>query len=116
MVFAHDLFSSGGRGDDKQRLPAAIKAFLSGSTEVIAHVEKRLLERRLAGDRGRVEASPGVASPRVADGAPYQQNDDGVGGVLMSSLRSQSAWKAWLCQLVKNLQWAVAAGSSLGAQ
>lgn len=125
VLFSHDLFSSGsgGRGDDKHRLTAAIKAFLACSTEVMAHLERRVLERRLEGrDAGAAAGGGwvGVGGGRgrnkgwgARDGIPFQQTGESVGGVLVSSVSSQKAWKSLLCQLVKNLEWAVGAGSSL---
>lgn len=84
-------------------------AFLACSTEAIACVERRVLERRLEG-----EMSAGAACVAWSDvGMPYKQTEDAVGGVVITSLKSQASWKAWLCQLVKNLEWAVNAASSL---
>lgn len=112
LVCAHDLFSSGGsRGDEKHRLLAAVKAFLACSSEVIAHVERRVLLERRPG-RQQQGFTTGAASAELA-GPPYKQTEDAVGGVLITSLKSQASWKAWLCQLVKNLEWVVGAGSSL---
>ncbi|CAM9424540.1 unnamed protein product [Laminaria digitata] len=112
VAFAHDLFSTGGgggRGGDKPRFLAAVGAFLACSTEAIACVERRVLERRLEG-----EMSAGAACVAWSDvGMPYKQTEDAVGGVAIASLKSQASWKAWLCQLVKNLEWAVTAASSL---
>lgn len=118
VVCAHDLFSTGGggggggrgsSGEEKLRHLAAVRAFLACSAEAIAFVEKRVLERRLAG-----ETPAGAAC--VAGGearAPYRQTEDAVGGVSTGALKSNASWKAWLCQLVKNLEWAVGAASSL---
>lgn len=116
VLFAHDLCSAGGgsgtgRSEDGQRLAAAIKAFLACSTEVIAHLERRLLERRLGGGSGG-ERNRVVAGWR-GGGLPFQQTEESVGGVLIASVTSQKAWKSLLCQLVKNLEWVVLAGSSL---
>lgn len=109
VVFAHDLFSTGGRGDDKVRLLAAIRAFLACASEVTTYVERRTLEKRLEG-----EMSAGAACVAWSDvGVPYKQTGDSVGGMAISSLKSQASWKAWLCQLVKNLEWTVEAASSL---
>lgn len=109
IVFAHDLFSTGGTRDDKHRLLAAVRAFVACSSEVMAYVERRVLERRLEG-----ETCAGAASMAWSDvGVPYKQTEDAVGGVSIGSLKSQASWKAWLCQLVKNLEWAVGAASTL---
>ncbi len=125
VVCAHDLFSNGGggsggggggsgsggrrEGDEKHRYLAAVRAFLAASTEAIAFVERRVLERRLEG-----ELSAGAACVASSDvKVPYKQTEDAVGGVSIGSLKSRAAWKAWLCQLVQNLKWAVDAASSL---
>lgn len=120
VVCAHDLFSNGGgsggsgsgsrRGvDEKYRYLAAVRAFLAASAEVIAFVERCVLERRLEG-----ELSAGAACVASSDAkVPYKQTEDAVGGVSIGSLKSRAAWKAWLCQLVQNLKWAVDAASSL---
>lgn len=127
---AHDLFSTGGVGggsgnsgrnggnggrggsnsDEKQRHLAAVRAFLACSDEAISFVESRVLERRLEG-----EMSAGAACVAWSDVAPpYRQTDGAVAGVsLGAALKSRAAWKASLCQLVKNLEWAVGAASSL---
>lgn len=122
VVCAHDLFSTGssissrsssGRSaDEKHWHLAAVRAFLACSTEAIAFLERRVLQRRLEG-----EMSAGAAcvawSNHVGDGVPYKQTEDSIGGVSIGALKSRTAWKAWLCQLVKNLEWAVGAASSL---
>eukprot|EP00903_Cladosiphon_okamuranus_P013201 g12313.t1 len=117
VVCAHDLFSTGssssGRSaDEKQRHLAAVRAFLACSAEVMAFLERSVLERRLEG-----EMSAGAAcvawSNHVGDEVPYKQTEDAIGGVSIGALKSRAAWKAWLCQLVKNLEWAVVAASSL---
>ncbi|CAM9096533.1 unnamed protein product [Scytosiphon promiscuus] len=114
VVCAHELFSTGGGGrggsaDEKLRYLAAVRAFLACSAEAIAFVEKRVHERRLQG-----ETSVGAACVAGGDArAPYRQTEDAVGGVSIGALKSSASWKAWLCQLVKNLDWAVGAASSL---
>lgn len=107
---AHGLFNSSARkGEDKLRLLGAMRAFVICSSEVIACVESRVLEQRLDG-----EMSAGAACVAWSDvGLPYKQSDDTVGGVSITSLKSSASWKAWLCQLVKNLEWAVGAAASL---
>lgn len=108
VVCAHDLFSTGGVGgsnsgrgsEEKQRHLAAVRAFLACSTEVISFVERRVFERRQERESASAEA-------------PYRQTEDSVGGVSIGALKSRAAWKAWLCQLVNNLKWAVGAASSL---
>lgn len=113
------MYSTGGSGggggrsaDEKQRHLAAVRAFLACSAEVMAFLERRVLERRLEG-----EMSAGAAcvawSSHVGDGMPYKQTEDAIGGVSIGALKSRASWKAWLCQLVKNLEWAVGAASSL---
>lgn len=116
---AHDLFStgsggggSGGSADEKHRHLAAVRAFLACSAEVIAFLERRVLERRLEGERSAGAACVAWSS-HVGDGVPYKQTEDAIGGVSIGALKSRAAWKAWLCQLVKNLEWAVGAASSL---
>ena len=106
MVYAHDLFSTGGRnGDSRYRILGAIQAFVACSSEVMAEVERRVLERRLF--------TKGVDSGGVGGGVPYRQTEDSIGGMTIASLKNQASWKAWLCQLMKNLEWALEAASSL---
>lgn len=120
IVCAHDLFSTGGggggrgggrsgSGEENLRHLAAVRAFLACSAEVMAFLERRVLERRLEG-----EMSAGAACVAWSDvGVPYKQTEDAVGGVSIGALKGQGSWKPWLCQLVKNLEWAVGAASSL---
>ncbi|CAM9738024.1 unnamed protein product [Ectocarpus sp. 6 AP-2014] len=119
VVCAHDLFSTGGgggrgggrsgSGEENLRHLAAVRAFLACSAEVMAFLERRVLERRLEG-----EVSAGAACVAWSDvGVPYKQTEDAVGGVSIGALKGQGSWKPWLCQLVKNLEWAVGAASSL---
>eukprot|EP00752_Nemacystus_decipiens_P008346 g7460.t1 len=121
VVCAHDLFSTGGGGssgstggtaDERHRHLAAVRAFLACSAEAIAFLERRVLERRLEGEN-KAGAACVAWSSHVGDGVPYKQTEDAIGGVSISALKNRAAWKAWLCQLVKNLEWAVGAASSL---
>lgn len=107
----HDLFCTGGRGGEKHRFPLAVKAFLACSTEVIAHVERR--SRDHSRSEGRRRDHHEDLDGWTGAGAPYEQTEHSVGGVSMSSLKTSAAWKAWLCQLVKNLAWALQAASEL---
>lgn len=115
VVCAHELFSAGGsKGEDKNRFHAAVNAFLACSSEVIAFVEQRHLDRRrLQREVMFQPTGTGYTAAWSDVGVPYKQTDDSVGGVAMKSLKSQASWKAWLCQLVKNLEWAVGAASCL---
>lgn len=82
-----------------------------------------MLERRLDGGAGWTVVGAGgtKGSKRGAGGGmragqygvPFRQTEKSIGGVLIASVNSQKAWKSVLCQLVKNLEWTVSAGSSL---